>query len=694
MLKPINIITGAATGMLAAAALTACSDVDSPSLAEQTDVNVILTIDRSTHGSRTAFTPNDEGGLDAVWTDGDLLVVSTQQGGYLGTLTLTDGVGEQLGTFTGTISGVTDGEQPLRLSYLGTNYHQTSNPGTTHSFRLDNNGSLTDPVNSGTLAVQPAADIMKRDITLTVANTQIRHDETIDMDRLMSFGHFKVNDTHGATTVTVSGTAIAPALNYSFATAAVTRAAGATTVDIAAGTAGSLGVTLATDGTFNVPVFPGPASALTFTLTGTDGFTYTATLPAKNAIPAGHYLNADGSPIELDLAKQDVPDYPGYENEDPRNPLHKFAKYNLTRTGDGEVTNRFVDSETENGALYQWGRNYGFEDASGTYPASNITVSGDFTNYFEIMSDFEWVDYNGNPATSTSNRYSRLFNYYTYNPNNNWLITGTGAYYDYGTTTVDVSRNYSYASVIQNQQTKYFFDASNSRSGDYWITSEFGEGGNNWYERAKKCGYSRTNPCPDKWRLPTEQDFQEICPKQMPSYSGSLRDLITAKAQPEVREDRNGVKYAIRWLNYGSYLQIEAIVVDENFTDANLNSILWDQDTRVVKRKFPFTGDITPFFTKDERVFIYGDIWIAIPYGLGTFQPMDRGSLYNGNSWLQIYPAKNYNRALGAYWIGDTGKSFQFLDNSLADDRKSSTIDIRTTDAETALAIRPVMDIP
>lgn len=344
-------------------------------------------------------------------------------------------------------------------------------------------------------------------------------------------------------------------------------------------------------------------------------------------------------------------------------------------------------------------------DKSGTYPGSNVRISGDFTNYFDAMGDYEWFDAFGQPATASTGYY-RVFDYYVYNPNSAAVTSGTGLKgfsRRIGNKTewwanLDNFNNYTTIEDLKAHQDKFFIDFGN-QSLDYWIPSEFGNGGNTWEVRAEKCGYDRTNPCPDGWRIPTEADFKEICPSSLPSYQGNLSTLITQKAQPELREANNGTKYVIRWLNYTGYLKIEAIVVDNNFQESDIKAIVWDNNPMVVTRLFPFTGNISSFTALDTRLSYYlgQEITLVIPYVFGaiTQTKKEEGNIYYGvyyYPWTLFTPAENFGSAIGGYWANEK-ILFQFEDTSRSGGNlKSSCITIRSGNPELGYAIRPVMD--
>lgn len=654
---------------VAAAGFTACSDDLSPAApaADGAEVWASFTIARNAcddPASRTAFTP-DGTGLQATWTDGDRIVVTNAAGTYAGTLDLVRTSDDRrTGTFEGTLSGLTDGSASIVLHYLGTNHKADVNPGAAYT--------VTAPAD-GTLASQPAADMMYAELTVDIAGGQVAPEQTVDMTRAISFGYFRTLARHDAATVTVSGSGASSSLTYTLATRSVAATAGA----------GAYTVTLGEDGSFHIPVIPGEERTLTITITGSDNKTYAYTFPAAT-VPAGKYLNAaaDGAtapaPIEFTPEEKKY-DYPGYENEDPRNPLHKFAKYNLTREADGSVINTFVASETENGALYQWGRNYGYEDTYGVFEGDYYVDNGDneFNNFIDAIGGLY-------PKENENNKY--YLDYYIYNPQNTSFLTGLVYFtssWNYLIYPHVTPLYYTTSETIVNNPTKCFMDGS-GLTGDYWT---FGDGGSNWTERATKCGYKDANPCPKeqgKWRLPKKADWEEILP-QKGNFEGnngqSLTNIINTSIPAEYRETKAGIPYVIQWQYNGSYLTIKAKVVEKNFS--NISSINWTGDD-IVTRIFPATGQIRLSVNEPTS----GYYKIARPTHFGVD---DIG--YDSGYWF-ISAGGNCNDLIGSYWSED-GTAFHFQNYMrISNKQKQAFIGLSTnSDKENAYAIRPVMDI-
>lgn len=734
---------------------------------------VFLTVTASREGdaaTRTIMSPDEEGNnLNCAWTDGDKLLVTDASGVRRGVLTLAeDCIGKADGTFTGEVSieGITKddaGKAELNFLYLGTSRNAMEDASSVVEGWDDASNTYTAyyAAQPGTLLSLTEQDLLTatKKVTLISGNADKSpiYVEKFMMNRRISFAKFKlimpenVYLNSGAQ-VTITGTGLKTCAKVSFAAEAATEegrivvkydksepntkgyvsgddydeegtvSGSASATVVVKPKSGKVIVPVGSDGSFYMVLLPNGLTGdnakfdLNFEVTASNGTIYKGTYNVTKEIEEGKYyrkqlsdegnISYDGIPVDMDSEKQNV-DYPGYENEDPNNPLHKWAKYNLERK-DG-VINGFVGSETENGALYQWGRNYGYMDKSGTYPGSNVSIGGDFTNYFEAMGDFEWYDELDKLSTSESKHYYRVYDYYVYTKSGGIWSSGTGLKgysngYEYWCT-IDNFRSYSKIEDLTSRQDKFFINQGEGTS-DYWL-SGFGNGGSDWESRAKLCGYERTNPCPDKWRLPSEADFKEICPSDMPSYQGNLSTLITEKAKPELRETGDGTKYVIRWLNYTGYLKIEAIVVDNSFKESDIQAIVWDNNSKVVTRLFPFTGNISSMTAPDTRLTEYfgQQVTLVIPYTLGKIKQaaMEEGDLYGfilGYSpfyypWTLFTPNpdKNYGSALGGYWAKEK-ILFSFEDSDKAGGQlTSSCITIGTGSPESAYAIRPVMDI-
>ena len=675
--------------LLAGMSVTMVSCSEEATLPQGQGRNVTMTVNISRVGDNTrSILTEAEGDLKCTWEATDLILVVDGSGKKLGVLSLQGEAGLETATFTGTITTDAVGDTDVNFLYLGSKTAEELN-------------ALASPVvldyssQDGTLAWLSANDFFSGSENVNIVNSYVSV-ESVSLSRQISFGKFDMKLPEGVTyngeAITVSGTGLNTKASISLSDGkTVFSEEGSITVTRPEGE---------TDTEFYLTVLP---SIITPTFSVTIGDkTYSSTL-GQREWKASEFVRKSGTyeGIALDMTTKDPDEndpYEGYENEDPRNPLHKFAKYNLVRVGErGSLENGFASSETENGALYQWGRNYGYMDRSGTYYSNGITISGDFTNYFDAFGDYTWIDNYGYLSTSESSNYSRLHDYYVYTRENYYWTSGTGARGNtIGGAWISIDNFYGYdnVEVLKSNPDKFFINYSEGTE-DYWLNGFTGDG-STWTARAKACGYETENPCPMGWRMPTEADFMEICPSSMPSYAGDLSTLITQKVTPELRETNTGVKYVIRWLNYTDYMSIQAIVVADSFKENDIAAIIWDNNPEVVERKFPFTGNIVSYAAKDTRLSasrwnngVGQTVMLVIPYTLGTLNQESKTSVFN---YTLFTPNQNYGSAVGGYWVGDSKKTFQFFDRSKGDGKGSSSIDIRTTGAQAAYAIRPVMD--
>ena len=663
--------------------LTACSNEDLLNQAGQHNgetVFVSLSVDRSLQGTRTILSEADADGgvgLSSVWAKGDKVTLVSASGQVAGTLTLEGEGGESEGVFSGELS-IADGK--YSVWYLGAEPAYAKFEENSLVNALATSGCAV----SGDFSDLNKGELMKSEVEIIVRDGKASVAENVTLAPQMAMAHFTLAMDGLETALAADGSKLT--LSYSVGETPYSYTITNKKADV------------------YVPLFPGEY-APSFTL-ASEGKTYTYAFAHETIVEAGLYYTGDKNSttgesegIKVTLKDPDENDpYEGYENEDPRNPLHKFAKYNLVRVGErGSLENGFASSETENGALYQWGRNYGYMDRSGTYYSNGITISGDFTNYFDAFGDYTWIDNYGYLSTSESSNYSRLHDYYVYTRENYYWTSGTGARGNtIGGAWISIDNFYGYdnVEVLKSNPDKFFINYSEGTE-DYWLNGFTGDG-STWTARAKACGYETENPCPMGWRMPTEADFMEICPSSMPSYAGDLSTLITQKVTPELRETNTGVKYVIRWLNYTDYMSIQAIVVADSFKENDIAAIIWDNNPEVVERKFPFTGNIVSYAAKDTRLSasrwsngLGQTVMLVIPYTLGTMKQESKTSVYN---YTLFTPNQNYGSAVGGYWVGDSKKTFQFFDRSKGDGKGSSSIDIRTTGAQAAYAIRPVMD--
>ena len=654
--------------------LTACSNED---LLNQTGqhngetVFVSLSVDRSLQGTRTILSEADADGgvgLSSVWAKGDKVTLVSASGQVAGTLTLEGEGGESEGVFSGELS-IADGK--YSVWYLGAEPAYAKFEENSLVNALATSGCAV----SGDFSDLNKGELMKSEVEIIVRDGKASVAENVTLAPQMAMAHFTLAMDGLETALAADGSKLT--LSYSVGETPYSYTITNKKADV------------------YVPLFPGEY-APSFTLVS-EGKTYTYAFANETIVEAGLYYTGDKNSttgesegIKVTLKDPDENDpYEGYENEDKRNPLHKFAKYNLVRVGErGSLDNGFADSETENGALYQWGRNYGYMDDKGIF--YQIEDEDDFINFEEAMGYIE------QPGGDKTQRYLDFYAYHVDGKNALYTCTGGVAldpYSYYSPVILDRPKYYDTLDVLKDNPTKFFMDANYSTNSliqkisafywydtntDYWLSS-FGDGGNVWKARAKACGYASETPCPDGWRLPSKEEFAAIAPEQnIEDGSKYLSSLL--KDYSELRY-YNGVDYAIRWVYAVDYLKIQVLVVSSDFKKSQLKDIRWDKEEAVVTRLFPYTGAITTVGGYDG----WDNEYVAFPYHRGI---PDIGFF----NTMQMGPGNNTNRAMGGYWINEKGYYFKFVAGEKIS-LKQGQLMITEAAPSFGYAIRPVMDI-
>lgn len=399
--------------------------------------------------------------------------------------------------------------------------------------------------------------------------------------------------------------------------------------------------------------------------------TYTATLN-PNRLEAGVYYtngnstNPGGVKVELEESEVDH----------SLNPLLKWAPGNLECSSSG--TNS-IGSETAHGSLYQWGRNYGYEnyrDARGTYDKANALY------YYAVCNA---------PSSAHCGIGYETWSENVYFQGTYWAMPNLVKPHTYTATT----------KTTKLGTTRYLMNATGS---DYWIADG---GGNDWYSRAEACGYTTTNPYPQspdgkKWRLPKLEDFQEIFPRNNVGETDlSLTNIVNSVGgELRTRNDKS-CNYVIRWICESNGLKIQALVVPSTFKEEDITSETW-KDENVKELFFPFTGTINAY-TSVFDVDGVGTDTLCRPHPEGT--STDEGKtkrLYSNNN--QYYWDFTYTltqnivdhgiNQLGRYWVSDVkGGCATFRDNSKQPSLGyKSALYIGTVEPQTACAIRCVLD--
>lgn len=175
-----------------------------PALGETVRLTVAVSRDPST-ATRTALTEN-AGRLDCVWSADDKLLVTDASGNVAGLLSLKEG--QEFGktaVFDGDVNITSEnGKAWVNFLYLGTEWSKTAtkeNPGVTgNSITIDYSGEQP-----GTIEGLTAKDLLvKKGEEVTISGNKAYLAKTIAMDRLISFGKFKMKGVEATDAYTVS----------------------------------------------------------------------------------------------------------------------------------------------------------------------------------------------------------------------------------------------------------------------------------------------------------------------------------------------------------------------------------------------------------------------------------------------------------------------------------------------------------
>lgn len=690
------------SGVAAASLLSSCANENALTGIEAGGIPVKVNV--SVPGSDLTRTNLTElnGDLKWEWSDGDRLVATTTDGSYAGTLTLKEitNAEKTSATFEGNISSsLPNGEVKLNFHYVG-----DADP-----LSVSKTFSVNYATQNGEFEALKNRDIIS---TTVVANKTANYCAipNFQMSHYLSAGHFELIFDDASTevsSVTISGTGLKNSSVLNLGNCNWTNTDGSISVDPA-------------KKDFYVTLAPAGNLDMVFTAVTTTGKTFEGKMGVVFDLPSGRYLRRKisdseyvGIPITMTEKQGGDNEFDDpYPDEDPNNPLHIFAKGNLTR--DNGETNTFA-LNGDAGALYQWGRNYGYIDNGGIYENSYM-IDGSRWSYNSQFCNF--IDAMGNMDYEAANKQWGVMDYFVYctDPNgqqNGCNITcGTGMHHS-NNFYFDQPHFYSSVDDIKANKNRYFMDGTPgtkvrdygtylfgmdelNNNADYWV-NKFGDGGTTWTARALACGYESGNPCPEGWRLPTEAEMRAIAPegKGLDSSKGYLSSMLSGYS--ELRQTPAGIRYAIRWLYNRNAITIEAVVVDESYTDkSQLTTLFWDQNSsKKVVREFPFTGMIRPFIGLCDTPF-YQSIYICRPhhFGLADFGvwPLTVGYQNYYYGVVGSADAGDFNPGFGGYWIEEKGVAFKFATRDIASSLAYSCLLVENAEPVSGYAIRPVMD--
>lgn len=181
-----------------------------PALGETVRLTVAVSRDPSA-ATRTEMSETNGGAdLDCKWTEGDKLLVTDASGNVAGLLSLKEGqeIGETA-VFDGEVAVATEtGKARLNFLYLGTKWSEKATVEKPLGGMTANGSSLTIDYSgeqAGTETGLTAKDLLvKKGEEVTISGTKAYLAKTITMDRLISFGKFKMKGVEATDAYTVS----------------------------------------------------------------------------------------------------------------------------------------------------------------------------------------------------------------------------------------------------------------------------------------------------------------------------------------------------------------------------------------------------------------------------------------------------------------------------------------------------------
>lgn len=335
-------------------------------------IPVTITLSRGDAQTRTDLSENAEGGLDDKWLRNDQLVVINSNNEEVGVLEFVKYVDDSKpneAVFQGTLEGVADGVYDYTLWYLGGNgTQQTPLSEFLNDYKVDGGNPMlvktTLTRQTGKLNDLVRGDLLSKQIKIRVSDHKAAVEQSLDaasrtMTAHLAMASIKLDGVDGITDGTLkishAPSNIDPVYKVYFdrysTSSVASRGAKENPLIIDH---------VNTSEPVYMVLYPAPYSgntALVLTLTSGDK-TWTATLPDITMEAGKYYRNgADGKQFSVtmtEVKEEEVVDH-------SKNPLLKWAETNLIFSEQSN-TSGFASSYTENGSLYQWGRNHGFVD--------------------------------------------------------------------------------------------------------------------------------------------------------------------------------------------------------------------------------------------------------------------------------------------------------------------------------------------
>lgn len=511
-----------------AAGLWSCSSEESVEELQTSGRTVQLTVNVSREGdnaaTRTEMSEANGGAdLGCVWTSGDKLLVTDAQGNACGVLTLSSGDQKVEGTFSGEVTVSDNPAVSLNFIYLGTDWSDAADPADNSTWNASNGSvSLDYSTQDGSLASLTKNDLLVQTAEVAVNGKEATSEETINMDRLISFAKFSL-DNLGETVkgedlgdITVSGTGLVKACSLNLSNLSVTT----TTGDI----------TISTDNPskdFYMVLVPGAQSAFDINVKVSDGKdVYAGSYKATKKLEKGLYYRkqiagADGAedsyaglpvdnwsstPNPGNMDNWGLPkSSPEYTDSQLRQPTKDSSAVGwvfnqrlgwitncwfdpFTFTKNGGIEGYLYSTVREEPSYYQWGRWLGFPIEIGCSPIL------DRSGY--VINDWAW----------TSNSYPICIN-------KDWDPTQSRFGYTCSNIVPMYTRIYNTTWSSWNEELSKnaasvwgIDDTSQSIAYDYIV------GG---YRKDTKWENRSGNPCPNKYRIPSKEELAYLIPSEV-----------------------------------------------------------------------------------------------------------------------------------------------------------------------------------
>lgn len=564
------------------------------------EVTLRVTANRGEAATRTTLAPDGEGNLACTWDNGDqLLVVKHSDGSKLGVITLVSGADSDEGVFEGKVN--LDGHDAVSLVYLG-------KAGNAETY-ADNNLALNVSAQDGTLASLTSKDVLAAEAAINdgdYVNPNLV-ETRVEMRRQLAHGYFELNFGDGVELkvgdeITITGEGLRSEGKVNFkrggTVPTITNYTGSTTITVTKKEAGN---------DFYLTMLPVGNVTPTFTVEK-DGVTYTAELGAHKWVSGEFVRGATNSTNETGFDPVSVSMEEVATIDHSVNPLLKWAKGDLVRSGSGKnVTGTVSDDPWISGSYYQFGRNYGYNTASEVIQlATEMTLTGGTCT-------FRGKKYTAGPVNGI------------YNASNGKVLE---------------NENVTTPNYISDYPQMFFMNGGDYVSPGYTET---------WEKRAKVTnGYTYETPCPAEWRIPTRADFEEILPVNNGQVGSTSWNTVTQVKL--IGKDK--VPCAFRWSKENNALKIECLVLSSKDDTPDWSS------QKVEVRYFKLSGCLTSFMQSGqmEDNGYYSVQYVADVLNFGEYdtqRTLGTTSGLNKIYYMKVYRLSDYMSDTGFYWTSD-----------------------------------------